>query len=55
MKIRYSMSHKPLGQPVRVGVCTHRCVYTRVCVCARMHTHTCTCAHVLVMGEGNPL
>lgn len=34
MKIRYSMSHKPLGQPV--------CV--RVCVCSHSHTHTHTCA-----------
>ena len=49
MKIRYSMSHKPLGQPVRVGVCTRRCVYT--CSC----THTRTCTHVLVMGEGKPV
>lgn len=41
MKIRYSMSHKPLGQPVHVGVCT------------RAHVHAP--AHVLVMGDGKPI
>lgn len=44
MKIRHSMSHKPLGQAVCVHVCAH----------TRSHTHTHTCTHVLVMGEGKP-